>query len=87
MGIGTVTVNININYRKEVRLGEKLTISTEPVRRGRTSFVLRHEIYNEKGERVADAEVISCTIDLKARKAVPIPEALARWFEGLEAKQ
>ncbi|WP_124728149.1 acyl-CoA thioesterase [Staphylospora marina] len=80
MGIGTVTVNININYRKEARLGQKLEIFTEPIRRGRTSFVLKHEIFNEAGELVADADVTSVTIDLKARKAVPIPPELAARF-------
>nr|WP_281257243.1 acyl-CoA thioesterase [Laceyella sediminis] len=78
--VGTVTVNININYRKEARLGQKLTVSTEPIRKGRTSFVLKHEIVNEREELVADAEVISCTIDLKERKAVPLPDALAQCF-------
>jgi thioesterase-3 len=29
---------------------------------------------------VADAEVISVTIDLKKRKSVPIPDELARCF-------
>lgn len=80
MGVGTVTVNININYRKEALLGQKLVISTEPVRKGRTSFVLKHEIHNEQGENVADAEVTSVTIDLKKRKSVPLPEPLAKAF-------
>ena len=80
MGVGTVTVNININYRKEALLGQKLVISTEPVRKGTTSFVLRHEIHNEQGENVADAEVTSVTIDLKKRKSVPLPEPLAKAF-------
>lgn len=80
MNVGTVTVNININYRKEARLGQKLTISTEPVKKGRTSFVLKHQIVNERGELVADAEVINCTIDLTARKAVPLPAQLTKHF-------
>ena len=80
MGVGTVTVNININYRKEALLGQKLVISTEPVRKGRTSFVLKHEIYNEQREKVADAEVTSVTIDLKKRKSDALPEPLAKVF-------
>ena len=80
MGVGTVTVNININYRKEALLGQKLVISTEPVRKGRTSFVLKHEIHNEQGDKVADAEVTSVTIDLKKRKSVALPEPLAKAF-------
>ncbi|OYD07479.1 acyl-CoA thioesterase [Paludifilum halophilum] len=81
MNIGTVTVNININYRKEARLGERLTVNTVPLRKGRTSYVLRHVIDNERGERVADADVTSVTIDLKTRKSVPVPDALAEPFE------
>ncbi|MBN2910611.1 acyl-CoA thioesterase [Polycladomyces sp. WAk] len=80
MGIGTVTVRIEINYRKEATLGEKLTITTRPVRRGRSSFVLEQVIDNEKGERVADAQVTSVTIDLKERKSVPLPDQLAAFF-------
>ncbi|MBA4602269.1 acyl-CoA thioesterase [Thermoactinomyces mirandus] len=80
MGVGTVTVNININYRKEALLGQKLTVSTEPLCKGRTSYVLKHEICNEEGELVADAEVTSVTIDLKKRKSVELPEKLAKAF-------
>lgn len=80
MNIGTVTVNININYRKEARLGDILTVGTQPVKKGRTSYVLRHVIENEQGERVADADVVSVTIDLESRKSVPLPESLARQF-------
>jgi thioesterase III len=76
-----VTVNININYRKEARLGEKLTIRTRPLRKGRSSFVLEQVIDNERGERVADAQVTSVTVDLKERKSVPLPQKLAKWFD------
>ncbi len=83
MGVGTVTVNININYRKEARLAEKLTITTRPLRCGRSSFVLKQEIHNERGELVADAEIISCTISLKERKSVPLPKELAAYFQNV----
>ncbi|SDX12424.1 thioesterase-3 [Marininema mesophilum] len=80
MNVGTVTVNININYRKEARQGEKLTISTDTVRKGKSSYVLRHEIRNEQGELVAEADVTSVTIDLKLRKSVVVPPALTKVF-------
>ena len=80
LALGTVVVNLNINYRREARLGEHLTVSTEPTRKGRTSFVLRHEIANANDELVADAHVVNVTIDLKSRRASPIPNALAKMF-------
>ncbi|WP_044642083.1 acyl-CoA thioesterase [Risungbinella massiliensis] len=80
MGIGTVTVRIEIDYRKEATLGQKLTVTTEPKHRGRSSFVFYQTISNEQGELVAEAEVTSVTIDLKERKSRPLPEEIAKWF-------
>jgi thioesterase III len=82
MGVGTVIANVDIHYRKEAKLGQKLTISTEPVRKGRTSFVLKHEIHNEQEELIAEADVVSVIIDLTTRRPVLLPEALARQFRG-----
>lgn len=80
MGIQTVTVNININYRRECRQGDHLTIWTKPLRRGRTSFVLKQEILNERGEVAADAEVTSVCMDIATRRSRPLPDELARYF-------
>ena len=69
LGVQTVTVNININYRKECGQGERLTIVTEPHAMGRTSYVLTQTIYNEQGELCADAAVTSVAMDVHTRKA------------------
>src|SRR5262249_22071792 len=80
-GLGTVVVNININYHKEARLGQHLTVSTAPVRKGRTSVVLKHVILNADEELVADAEVVDVDIDLQSHKATPLLDALAKMFD------
>ncbi|MBO8173247.1 MAG: acyl-CoA thioesterase [Bacillaceae bacterium] len=80
MGLGTVTANININYRKEVTQGERLTVKTRPLRRGRTSYVIAQEIFNASKDLVADAEVTLVIIDLNTRQSSPLPEKLARLF-------
>lgn len=82
MGVQTVTVNININYRKECRQGDRLTIVTRPERIGRTSYVLSQRIVNERGELCADAEVTSVALDIGTRKSREVPEALRHWFES-----
>jgi thioesterase-3 len=84
LGIGTVTANINIDYVKELRLGESITISTEPIRRGRSSFVLKHEIHNQKDELVATALATCVTIDLNKRKSIPMPQEVTRQFPAQE---
>lgn len=83
LGLQTVTVNININYRKECLQNDRLTITTRPERLGRTSYVLKQEIHNQRGELVADALVTSVTMDSNTRTSRPVPDELARLFAHL----
>lgn len=80
IGIATVLVRIEMNYRKEVRLGEKLYITTMPHSKGTSSYILKQEILNEKREVVADALVTGVTISLSKRKSVELPSVLAEHF-------
>ncbi|WP_246362893.1 acyl-CoA thioesterase [Paenibacillus alba] len=80
MGIQTVTVNININYKKECKQGEHLTVTCRPDKMGRSSYVLKQEIINQQGELCADALVTSVTMDSTTRKSVEAPEALRKHF-------
>ncbi|GGE31928.1 thioesterase [Pullulanibacillus camelliae] len=80
MGIQTVTVNINVNYRKECVQGDHLRIKTRPDKVGNTSYVMVQEIMNQNGELCADARVTCVTMDAKTRQSRPVPEALRRFF-------
>jgi thioesterase-3 len=80
LGIQTVTVNININYRKECKQGEHLTVSCRPEKIGNTSYVLHQEIRNEQGQLCADALVTSVTMDSITRKSREAPAALRKYF-------
>jgi thioesterase III len=78
LGVVTVTVNLNVNYRRECRQGERLVITTRPERLGRTSFAVRQEIIGRDRLVAADAIVTLVTIDATTRKSRPVPEELAR---------
>ena len=80
MGIQTVTVNINVNYRKECVQNDRLTIITKPERVGRTSFVLKQEIINQRDELVCDALVTSVAMDSETRTSRQVPDILAKLF-------
>ncbi|NOU64191.1 YbgC/FadM family acyl-CoA thioesterase [Paenibacillus sp. LMG 31461] len=80
LGIQTVTVNININYRKECKQGEHLTVSCRPEKIGNTSYVLHQEIRNEQGQLCADALVTSVTMDSTTRKSREAPASLRKYF-------
>lgn len=81
IGIGTVVVRIEINYRKEARLGDRLLVVTEPYCKGNSSYLLQQKIYNQHQERVADAIITGVTISLEKRASVPLPTVLADHFE------
>jgi thioesterase-3 len=82
MGIQTVTVNININYKKECKQGDMLRITCVPEKKGRSSYVLKQEIYNQRDELCADALVTCVTMDSLARKSREMPEELGSLFGG-----
>jgi len=82
LGIQTVTVNININYRKECVQGDRLTVATLPEKAGRSSYVLHQEIRNRQGELCADALVTSVAMDARTRKSREIPPELRKWFDS-----
>lgn len=76
MGVQTVTVNININYRRECRQGDRLQVLTAPERAGRTSYSLKQRIVDESGELRADAVVTCVTMDADTRKSRELPAEL-----------
>jgi thioesterase III len=78
LGAVTVTVNINLNFRKECRQGDVLRIVTRPERLGRTSFTLHQEIRKLDGAIAADGTVTLVTIDPQSRKSRPVPDELAQ---------
>ncbi len=82
MGAVTVTVNVNLNYRRECLQGERLTIVTRPEKLGRTSFTLAQQILKADGAVAADATVVLVTIDPTSRKPCVVPVELARAFEA-----
>ncbi len=79
--LGTVVVNIDINYRRECFSGAQLSVVTRAHTRGRTSYVLHQEILASDGECVSDANVTSVIMDMGTRRVASLPETLAKQFE------
>lgn len=78
--LGTVVVNIDINYRRECFCDALLSVVTKPYTRGRTSYVLLQEIYDHENQCVCDAKVTSVVMDMNTRKTVSMPNSLTRQF-------
>ena len=78
--LGTLVLNINVNYRLECFLDEKIRVVTRPLHRGTKSYTLTQEIL-KPDERVAiDAEVTSLVMDMAAHETLPVPECMARYL-------
>ncbi|WP_164984927.1 thioesterase family protein [Ammoniphilus sp. CFH 90114] len=79
-GIKLVTVNININYKKESRHGQKLVVMTKVEKVGRSSFALSQTIHNEAGELVAEAVTTRVAVQKADAKSCAIPDELKEKF-------
>lgn len=77
----TVVLKLEVLYRQEAKLGERLFVKTQPVRLGNTSFVFEQKILNEKNEVINEATVTEVMFDLKTRKSTPVVEEIVRGFK------
>jgi thioesterase III len=71
--LGTVVVNVNIDFRSECARGDNLTVSTAAERVGRKSFTVRQQIHKADGTLAAEASVTSVVMDLNSRSAITLP--------------
>ena len=76
--VGTIVVNININYRRECFLDEKLTVRTSLLSVGKKSFRLAQQIIRPDGDIAIDGVTTSVVMDLVSRKIMPVPDCVAR---------
>jgi thioesterase-3 len=76
-GVTFFVVNININYRRPSSLGDVLDIQTRLSKIGKTSGVLRQEIYEKgTGGLIADADVTFVIADAKTQKPLNLKDQL-----------
>ena len=75
--LGPALVNVNCNYRKQIRDGRLLDVRVRVGRVGRTSFTLEYGAWDiESDELVADATTVVVWVDYQAERSAPVPESL-----------
>ncbi|MDN9011875.1 thioesterase family protein [Brevibacillus laterosporus] len=82
-----VVVNMNVNYRSELVMGDEITIHTTLVNVGKRSFVIKHELHHEKKGLVADGLVTMVMIDQTKRRAVELPNELKELFLSIQKEE
>ncbi|MBN2231617.1 MAG: acyl-CoA thioesterase [Deltaproteobacteria bacterium] len=83
-GVGPAVLKLEINYRKESRLGDVLLVDAHCTRtRGDKVGIINQTIRNQAtGDLVCDAEVTFVMFDLQHRRSVPLPESMRRMCTG-----
>lgn len=84
-GIIFLVVNINVNYRRAVPVGETLLVSTDVAEIRRRSVVLRQEILFEGDKKVAADALVTFVIADKSGKALIMEGDIRREIEKLGA--
>ncbi len=79
--LGTVVLKMEILFKKEAILHEKLTVVTIPIKLGNTSFVFEQKIFNEHDEEICVATVTKVMIDYTTKKSVKVIDAIAQHFK------
>jgi thioesterase-3 len=75
--LGTVVVNLNVDFRDECVAGDQLLLTTRGHKRGNRSFTLDQQLTRPGGESVAQCNVTSVMMDLDSRTVIDIPKSLA----------
>ena len=74
--LGTVVVNLNVNFRDECVAGDRLHLVTRGHSRGNRSFVLEQHLARPHGTPVADCHVTSVIMNLDSRALEALPDTL-----------
>jgi len=83
LGLVFLVVNINVNYRKAVAVGEILQLSTKLEKVGNRSAILRQEIFLKRtGETAADA-LVTFVIQDQSGRAVTMEGNLLKEIEKI----
>lgn len=82
-----VIVKLDMDYIKEVRLGERVTVKTFLGKAGTKSFTIEQSMYNEGQEEVAKSSSIFVMFDLVERKSMPVVEEIAKFFPNVKTKE
>ena len=80
-GVHVVVVRQDLQYKAQVRLGDRLRVTSRIARIGRTSFTFSQEIGFPDGRRAASGEVTMVCVGADGASA-PVPEGLRRLLDS-----
>ena len=83
-GLIFLVVNINVNYRRAVPVGETLIVTTKLEKIGNRSVVLKQEIFEKESKAVAADALITFVISDRTGRAVSMDGEMRQEIEKLQ---
>lgn len=83
-GLIFLVVNINVNYRRAVPVGETLNVTTKLEKIGHRSVVLKQEILVKESKAVAADALITFVVTDRTGRAVSMDGEMLREIEKLQ---
>lgn len=83
-GLTYLVVNININYRKAVPVGETLIVTTKLETIGNRSVILKQEILLKESKEVAADALITFVVSDRSGRAVTMDGEIRKEIEKLQ---
>ena len=81
--VGGIVLEIHVKYRKELKLRERATITTQCVSLRKKIWTMRQEMFTESGDLAAGADVTMGLFDTLQRRLIA---PSAKWLAALGVK-
>ena len=75
---GVFVVKCEINYKREIKLGEKFIISLEDLKCKGKKLSLKFNMIDNQNSIFADYEILNLNIDLKTKKSVTFEDTILK---------
>ncbi len=79
--LGTIVVNINVNYRLECFLDEAIVVRTFPLNKGSKSYSIGQELIKANGDIAIDGESTNVIMDRVSHELVLVPESIGQYLQ------
>lgn len=84
--LGPMVASVNCQFKKPLHYPGNIMITTSMKFIRNSSFSFIHQIWNDAGELVAEAEDVMVMFDFNKNEKIPFPDAFRKKVETLESK-
>ena len=84
LSLPTVIARLEVDYRREVKLGQRVRVQLKCTRTGRSSFDFSYRVLSDDDTLAAEARSVQVHVDPDTRRPRPLSDAQRAALEGGE---